>query len=103
MDDLKSFLVFIQLILNRDGKKVLFAWLEEYFRTHPLPADNSTTHDPLALLDSKEVCKLLKVNRHYLYAQIEASKIKVSRKGNALRFRRKDVQEYIDKEFNQNP
>jgi len=101
MDDLKSFLVFIQLILNRDGKKIFFAWLDEYFRNHPLPGDNSTTHDPLALMDSKEVCMLLKCNRHYLYNLIDTNQIKFSRKGNALRFRRHDILAYQNQLFNQ--
>lgn len=99
MDDLKSFLVFIQLVINRHGKKLFFAWLEEFFRNHPLPGHNSPTHDPLALLDSAEVCKLLKCNRHYLYELIANNKIKFSRKGKALRFRRSDVMDHINSEF----
>lgn len=103
MDDLKSFLVFIQLILNRDIKKIFFAWLDEYFLSHPLPSSNSNAFDPLALMSSADVCKTLKCNRHHLYSLLKENKISGIRKGNALRFRRQDIQDYLDREFNQNP
>lgn len=99
MENLKHFLAFIQLLLNKEAKPVFFQWLDEYFRTHPLPSENSTTHDPLALLDSKEVCKLLKCNRHFLYELVDTNRIKFSRKGKALRFRRSDVMDHINTEF----
>lgn len=99
MEDFTSFISFLQLLLNKKAKPIFFDWLSEYLRTHPLPGYNSAQYDPLALLDSTEVCKLLKCNRHYLYELVDANKIKFSRKGNALRFRRKDVEDHINKEF----
>lgn len=99
MENLKHFLAFIQLFLKKEAKPVFFQWLTEYFRENPMPGNNSNSFDPLELLDSADVCKKLKCNRHYLYELVDANKIRVSRKGNALRFRRKDVQDYVDKEF----
>jgi excisionase family DNA binding protein len=99
MEDLKHFLSFVQLFLNRGAKPIVFQWLDEYFRNRHLLLDNSNALDPLTLLDSSDVCKLLKCNRHYLYELVDANKVKVIRKGNALRFRRKDVQDYIEREF----
>lgn len=99
MEDFKNFLAFVQLFLNRGAKPIFFQWLDEYFRNRPILSDNSNAFDPLALMDSTATCQLLKCNRHHLYSLIRQNKIKSSRKGKALRFRRKDVQEYIDKEF----
>lgn len=103
MEDIKSFILFIQLFLNRGAKPIFHQWLNEYFRDHPLPVSNSSMFDPLALMSSADVCKALKCNRHHLYSLLRENKISGIRKGNALRFRRQDIQDYLDREFNQNP
>lgn len=99
MDELKSFLVFIELVVNRHGKQIFFAWLQEYFRDHPVLSDNSNAFDPLDLMNSASVCSKLKCNRHHLSRLVREGKIRASRHGKAYRFQRKDVEAYIKREF----
>ena len=99
MENLKHFLAFIQLFLNKEAKPIFFQWLAEYFRENPIPTSNSNILDPLELMNSASVCSKLKCNRHHLAKLVSEGRIHATRHGNAFRFRRKDVQEYIDKEF----
>ena len=52
--------------------------------------------DPLELLTPEELGELLKVRLSWIYDQVEANRLPVIRLGRRLRFRRGDVQAFLD-------
>jgi excisionase family DNA binding protein len=52
--------------------------------------------DPLELLTPDDLCTLFKVRRSWLYDAVESGELPVLRLGRQLRFRRRDVAQYLD-------
>lgn len=50
----------------------------------------------LELLTPDQLCELLQVKKSWLYDQVEAGRLPCLRLGKQLRFRRSDVQRYLD-------
>lgn len=56
--------------------------------------------EPLeALLDPKQVAELLGVNRDFVYNRVEDGTLAHIKMGRLLRFRREDVQAFIDAQY----
>jgi excisionase family DNA binding protein len=51
------------------------------------------------LMTPNEVCDFLKITKDWLYDQIQAERIPHIRLGRHLRFRRSDLQQYLDARF----
>lgn len=52
--------------------------------------------DDLRLLNMDDVCELLGVKKRWLYYQVESKAIKSVKLNSHIRFRRSDVEEYIN-------
>jgi excisionase family DNA binding protein len=53
------------------------------------------------ILDTKEVAKLLKVHTRTIARLVERGELKAFRVGDLLRFRRSDIDKFIEKQINQ--
>jgi excisionase family DNA binding protein len=63
------------------------------------PDDEAGARNDADLMTPNEVCDFLKITKDWLYDQIQAERIPHIRLGRHLRFRRSDLQEYLDARF----
>lgn len=98
MEELTS---FVQLFLIKYFRPFLFESLDQYFsdKKSLIGQDKNSLKEELALLNSSDVCAILKCNRHFLYDLIRDQKIKSSEVGGRHMFRSEDVKKYIDSLF----
>lgn len=52
--------------------------------------------DPLQLIDADQLSRLLNVKKAWIYDAVEAGQIRALRLGRQLRFRRCDIERYLE-------